>query len=151
MVLGLGCRRNAAYEAVRTGALNCLEGYRTEALCCLASIDLKAEEPAFLALSRNWNIPFQTWPASRLMALSGSFSSSAFVMEKTGADNVCERSAAVSACGGVFLRRRTVTGPVTAALALKNRRISFEKEPDHRGRNRSRRAGGDDASGQGGS
>jgi len=127
LVLGMGCRRNASCSQVLEGAAKCLEGFRQEAVCCLSSIDLKAKEEALISLADAWHIPFETWSAAELMAAQGDFACSGFVLEKTGADNVCERSASVSARGGALIRKKTASGPVTAAIALMDRRISFEK------------------------
>ena len=64
-----------------------------DSLRCIASIDLKKEEPALRQLAEKWKIPFLTYSAALLMETPGRFSSSAYVLQKTGADNVCERAA----------------------------------------------------------
>lgn len=101
LCLGIGCRRHAREEAVAEAVRQALEpsGLAMEAVRGIASIDLKAEEPALLAFSRRHALPFSTCPAEELMRVPGAFSSSEFVRKTTGADNVCERSA-------VWLARR---------------------------------------------
>lgn len=101
-VLGLGCRKGMGYAQIREAAeqsLDKLSLYR-EAVHCLASIDLKKEEPGILTLAEAWNVPFKTFPEEELRAVNGSFTPSAFVKQITGVDNVCERSAVLAAESG---------------------------------------------------
>ena len=57
--------------------------------------------------------------------VEGSFTSSAFVKETTGVDNVCERSALLASDGGKLIQRKTAVDGVTAALAVREWRIHF--------------------------
>ncbi|MDC7286992.1 cobalt-precorrin 5A hydrolase [Blautia schinkii] len=101
-VLGLGCRKGMGYAQIREAAeqsLDKLSLYR-EAVHCLASIDLKKEEPGILTLAEAWNVPFKTFSEEELRAVNGSFTPSAFVKQITGVDNVCERSAVLVAESG---------------------------------------------------
>jgi cobalt-precorrin 5A hydrolase len=52
------------------------------------------------------------------MAVEGDFSSSDFVMETTGADNVCER--AVAAAGGRIIVRKAAKYGITVAIGKKD-------------------------------
>ena len=64
-----------------------------EALCAVASIDLKKEEAGLLEFCETRNVPFETYTAEELQAVPGTYSASEFVSGVTGVDNVCERSA----------------------------------------------------------
>lgn len=126
--LGMGCRRGKDKEGLRRGAEKCLEGasvYR-EALKGLYSIDLKKEEAGLLALSKEWEIPFETFSEKELLALQGAFTPSAFVKKTVGVENVCERSAVLGAGGGSLIQKKQAADGVTAALAIEDWRIRFE-------------------------
>lgn len=127
-VLGMGCKKGREAEAVLAAAENCLEGLgiAREAVSLLTSIDLKKEEPGFLALSKEWGIPFATYTGEELAGAKGSFTPSAFVKSVTGTDNVCERSAVLGSGQGALIQKKISGNGVTAAVSLKNWRVSFE-------------------------
>ena len=93
-----------------------------EALCAVASIDLKKEEAGLLDFCETRKVPFEAYTAEELQAVSGTFSASEFVTGVTGVDNVCERSAVKYASehgandGELLLRKQAQDG-VTVALA----------------------------------
>lgn len=99
LVLGVGCRRGTPFkslkEALEAMASQC--GIDTEAVAALASIDLKRGELGIVELSRFLDVPFYTFDSESLAAEKGEFSSSAFVRQVTGVDNVCERAAVLAA------------------------------------------------------
>lgn len=119
-VLGMGCRKGVSREAVLAAAKEAVRkaGISPFSLRCLASIDLKREEPALCFLAEKWKLPFFCFPAKELEQIEGDFSESAFVQEITGVGNVCER-AAVAGCGqpSVLLAGKTAVDGVTAAVA----------------------------------
>ncbi|MBE6005689.1 MAG: cobalamin biosynthesis protein CbiG [Sarcina sp.] len=120
VVLGIGCRRGASCAQIRELADRVLEetGVFREALCALASIDLKQDEPGLLEFASEWGLPAFFYSADRLNALPGSFTASDFVRKVTGTDNVCERSALCRAGdhAGLILPKTGGNG-ATAALA----------------------------------
>ena len=119
LVLGTGCKRGADPAAVADAAEAFLEGAGASplALCAVASIDLKRDEPALIALAEQYGVPFLTFGADELRAVPGRFSASERVRAVTGVDNVCERAAVRAAGNGVLLRSKTVCPGVTFALA----------------------------------
>lgn len=126
VVVGIGCRKGmqmAKLEAAfdRLLAKNDVDGL---AVCSAASICIKAGEPGILAFCGLHNLPFCTYTAEELNAVSGQFAASAFVQEVTGTGNVCERSAAVASGGGPCLHKETGDG-VTMALALADYTVKF--------------------------
>lgn len=126
--LGMGCRRGKDGASILHAAQASLESalvYR-EALKGLYSIDLKKDEEGLCALSEMWKIPFQTFSEEELLTLDGDFTSSAFVKETVGVDNVCERSAVLGAGGGSLIKKKQAADSVTAALAIEDWRIRFE-------------------------
>lgn len=153
VALGMGCRKNKEAQAVEKAAFTCLEENQIypQAVACLASIDIKKEEPGLLALAEKMGIPFETFSSEELLGVKGKFTASSFVSRTVGVDNVCERSALKAAqdriClntgripernqtkpgtrrGGEHCRliqRKQAADGVTAALVLADWRIHFE-------------------------
>ena len=153
VALGMGCRKNKEAQAVEKAAFTCLEENQIypQAVACLASIDIKKEEPGLLALAEKMGIPFETFSSEELLGVKGEFTASSFVSRTVGVDNVCERSALKAAqdriClntgripernqtkpgtrrGGEHCRliqRKQAADGVTAALVLADWRIHFE-------------------------
>ena len=153
VTLGMGCRKNKEAGAVEKAAFACLEENQIypQAVACLASIDIKKEEPGLLALAEKMEIPFETFSSEELLAVKGEFTASSFVNKTVGVDNVCERSALKAAqdkiCAndrknseqnqtdpgtrrGVeycrLIQKKQAADGVTAALALEDWRIHFE-------------------------
>jgi cobalt-precorrin 5A hydrolase len=127
LALGLGCRKGIEAEPVREAAEAVLAGTgcSRRALRGIFSIDLKKDEPALLALARDWYLPFQTASADELNAIPGTFSASDFVKKTTGTDCVCERAALFGCPGGTLICRKRAGNGVTAALAACEPKLSF--------------------------
>ena len=125
VVAGIGCRRGTAAEVLERRLLDDLDALKLplKAVGAVASIDLKADEPGLLELCRRLSVPLLTFSAAELMAAPGAFTPSPRVERITGADNVCERSAALA--GGELISPKTAYDGVTVALAQKSYRIFF--------------------------
>lgn len=121
LVLGIGCKKDTSAETIaRQVQLACEQaGVWPERLYACATISLKAQEAAILALCRARKLRLVTYTAEELMAVPGDFTASDFVRETTGADNVCERSA-VLCSGGTLLLRKSAGEGVTVAIAEKH-------------------------------
>ena len=92
LVLGIGCDKNTPFELVERGVLGLLEeqGLAPAAVRELASIDLKKEEPALLALSEKYGWPLRTFPAALLDTVEGIENPSEVVKTYTGCRAVAE-------------------------------------------------------------
>ncbi|MCR4818562.1 MAG: cobalamin biosynthesis protein [Fretibacterium sp.] len=120
MTLGVGCKRGIPPAEMEAAAADFLEGSGISplSLCAVASIDLKAGEPAIIALAKQYGVPFVTFSAEELQSVPGNFSASERVREVTGTDNVCERAAVLAAGGeAVLLRSKSRYPGMTFALA----------------------------------
>ncbi|MBR2559470.1 MAG: cobalt-precorrin 5A hydrolase [Firmicutes bacterium] len=120
LVLGIGCRRGMPAEEIRDLAEECLDmiGAGLESVSAIASIDIKASEPGILQLSKELSVPFITFDADLLARAPGEYTASDFVREKTGVDNVCERSAVLAAgSDGALLLRKQARNGITCAVA----------------------------------
>ena len=124
-VAGVGCKRGKSEAELRAFVRACLnkQGLTEKALCAIASIDRKRDEAGLIALCKTLNVPFWTYSADELNALDGVFSKSAFVLETTGTDSVCERAAVCA--GGTLVVRKIAQDGMTFALAKKEEAIRF--------------------------
>ncbi len=127
-VLGVGCRKDSSADALEA-ALDALlrkGSITSESICRACSIDMKAAEPGLLEFCANHQFPFETFGVRQLSQAQGSFTSSDFVKQITGVDNVCERSA-VCGChgGGELILKKNAGNGVTMALATPRITLSF--------------------------
>ena len=98
-------------------------GIAPSAVAQLATIDLKAEEPAVLLLAQTRGWELRLFSAEQLAAVPGDFAESGFVRQTVGVGNVCERAAA--ACGGRLVVRKQAGDGVTVAVAVDERPARF--------------------------
>ena len=119
-VLGVGCKRGTSQDTIEAALAAMLgkSGLSQMAICAVATIDLKKNEPDLVAFCVSHGWPLYTYSAAQLQTVSGSFTYSAFVQRVTGVDNVCERSA-VLAAGGPLRWKKNAGNGVTRAIALK--------------------------------
>ena len=127
---GIGCRRGISPELLEKGFLEVLgeNGILPGEVEAIASIDLKKDEPALLALSEKYGIPFFTYSAEQLNEIPAVSSKSAFVKEITGVDNVCERAALYHlrhSKGAGLIREKWKGEQMTAALAVRPAVLEF--------------------------
>ena len=128
LVIGIGCKKDTPYAKIERAVGEALKEscLYPEAIAAVASIDIKAEEPGILHFCREHEVEFTTYPAEELSALTGDFTPSEFVKDRTGVDNVCERSALLRAGKeGRLILKKTAQDGVTVAAALIDRTIRF--------------------------
>lgn len=124
IVAGVGCKKGTSADKIKHAVQEAFAkaNLRMEALCAVASIDLKKEEAGLQEFCAARKVPFETYAAAELQAVPGTFSASEFVTGVTGVDNVCERSAVKFASehgvkhGELLLSKQAQEG-VTVALA----------------------------------
>ena len=134
-MIGIGCKSNTSEGLIYETVKICMDMYGADmkGVAAVASIDLKEEEPGLVSFCRSLNVPFMTYDANTLNAVTGSYTESAFVEQVTGVDNVCERSAV--ACVNTFKRvdgsyghyefvcRKTAREGVTVAIVQVERKL----------------------------
>lgn len=118
ITLGVGCRRGAEHAQLEAGLAAFLaeHGIPEAAVCGLASIDLKKDEPGLLALALAHGWPVTFYSAAELAQETGDFPPSDFVSKTTGVDNVCQRAA--QRAGGTVFVPKTVCAGATFAAAV---------------------------------
>ena len=122
---GVGCRRDTDARALSRALEGALAAghISPRAVRTIASIDVKADEPALAQLACKLGATCAYHTAAELAAVPGTFSHSPFVEQVVGVDNVCERAACVD--GSRLVVPRRAGGGVTVALAAAEVRLAF--------------------------
>ncbi len=133
VTVGVGCRRGIDVDLVKSRVEDVLSvaGISPMAVEAVATIDVKASEPALTVLAESLGVPLITYSASELSAVEGDFESSGFVEETVGVDNVCERAAC--AAGAFLISGKSAEDGVTVAIARRDWRPSFGGSGSSRG------------------
>ena len=129
LFVGVGCKRNTPRETIEKTLDDAFtaNALLPSAVAGFASIDVKSDEAGLLACAKARGKDIRFVSAEGLRAVPGEFSASAFVAGTVGVDNVCERSAVLAAGEGArLIVKKTSQNGVTVAVALQNRRITFE-------------------------
>ncbi len=116
-VLGLGCARNADPEEMWTLVSETLAEAEIApgAIACVASIDLKADEPAMIETAKRLGVPFRLFTAEELEAQTAKLANpSDIVFAEVGCHGVCE-GAALAGAGTLTVEKRK-TANATCAL-----------------------------------
>ncbi len=115
--LGLGCARNADPEELWQLVCDTLEhaGIAKGAVACVASIDLKADEPAMNEVARRLGVPLRLFTAEELEDKADELANpSEVVFAEVGCHGVSEGAAL--ACGGDLVVQKRKTANATCAL-----------------------------------
>ena len=132
-VIGMGCKRGKEAEKIEDLIQGSMQeaGIGTDQILALSSIDRKGDEPGLLSFCGKYRVPFLTYTAEQLQNVEGEFQASAFVLEKMGVDNVCER-AALCACGptGAIIYGKHAEDGMTIAIAKREWGVTFDEESD---------------------
>jgi cobalt-precorrin 5A hydrolase len=123
--LGIGCRKGIEAEVIETQAFDVLRRQKVSinAVCGVASVDLKREEKGLLRFAERYRLPVAFYSSDTLNCLPGKYTASAFVEQVSGVDNVCERAAVMLSQNGELISSKTAKDGVTAALAMKRWRV----------------------------
>lgn len=127
LVLGIGCRKGITCEQIEQSVFPIFEKYNIDirAVLQVASIDLKSQEPGLLEFCQKYHWDFNTYSAEQLSQIQGNFTTSEFVKNVTGVDNVCERAAlAGSDSAHLWIPKHAFNG-VTVAAAIHPAEIKF--------------------------
>ncbi|MGR3342529.1 MAG: precorrin-3B C(17)-methyltransferase [Paracoccaceae bacterium] len=136
-VLGVGCARDCPadeLEGLVRGSLAKV-GIAPAALAAIGTIDLKADEPAILALARTFGVPLRLFSAPELEAEAGRLRNpSEVVFAEVGCHGVAEGAALALGGAGAGLRQPKIkSARATCAIV-----VADEPLVDLRGRARGR-------------
>ncbi|SDF70463.1 cobalt-precorrin 5A hydrolase / precorrin-3B C17-methyltransferase [Celeribacter baekdonensis] len=121
-VLGVGCSRNCPSEELANlvGTLLQKANISPKALAAIATVDVKADEPAILALAKSFDVPLRLFTAAELEAETPRCATtSEVVFAEIGSHGVAENAAL--ACGGALVtldQPKIKSAMATAALAV---------------------------------
>lgn len=128
--IGMGCRKGKESEQIEAFISKHLKALKIvpSQVFILASIVQKKEEAGLISWSRKENIPFLTYTAEQLQEVQKSVHASAFVKDKVGVDNVCER-AALRACGegAKLIGEKCAEEGMTLAIAKRDWSVTFDE------------------------
>lgn len=129
ITLGIGCKKGTSQEDIEIAVTEALDRHNIsiERVAEIATIDIKKHEEGLRGFCEKLSVPLRTYTAAELMQARGDFESSDFVLETTGADNVCERSAVLCSSGRLIMKKTADRG-VTAAAAEKPVFLDFERK-----------------------
>lgn len=126
LVLGIGCRRGLSAETIGRAVTIMLWDFKIplNRVRQVATIDIKQDESGLIGFAEAHELPLHFFTAKELTNIKGKFTSSEWVSRTVGVDNVCERSAVLSAIigggKGQLIVRKIARDGVTIAV--------FEKE-----------------------
>ncbi len=129
VTLGIGCRLGSSAHMIEEAFQLALKksNCHQAAICGVASIDIKQDEPGINEFCVARSLPFSTFSAKELERTQGEFTPSPFVKSVTGVDNVCERAAVLSSGGNLIMSKMAHNG-VTMALAIKEPLLYFQED-----------------------
>ncbi len=121
LVLGLGCARDVPPHSLVQHVFETFQarGVDANAIACIATIDLKADEPAMHAVARELDVPIRFFTAGELEAEAGRLATpSEVVFAEVGCHGVAEGAALAAAGPGAVLDvAKRKTADCTCALA----------------------------------
>ena len=126
LVAGMGCNRGTEVQEMR----DLLERtFRANHLClsslrCLASVDLKADEPGLLALAELFKVKITFFTRKQLNSVTQVPTPSAMVEKHIGVQSVCEAAALLATHQGRLIVPKQKTANVTLAVAADNYTLS---------------------------
>lgn len=126
-VLGIGCKKGKACSEIEEFIK--MSGIDIGNIALIASVDRKKDESGIIELADKNRIDFVCFSPEELMRVEGEFSSSDFVKNQIGVDNVCERAAVLAAgeAGELVMKKQACNG-ITLALAKRKWSVSFDEK-----------------------
>lgn len=119
-VLGVGCARNAPLEELETLVFDTLDtaGIAPGAIAAVATLDLKADEPAVNELARRLGVPLRLFDAETLEAMTPRLANpSEIVFSEVGAHGVAEAAALAGSDGNELAIEKRKSANATCAFA----------------------------------
>ena len=118
LVIGVGCRKGTEPQKL-IGEVNALLGRSNlahGAVLAIATIDLKAQEPAVVELARCFNVELVVIEKEEIEKIEDQFESSEFVRKSIGVGAVCEPAAYIASRYGKRLVPKTKAGGITISI-----------------------------------
>jgi len=120
--LGVGCARNCPPEELEALVMDALGAADIDpmAIAAIGTIDLKADEPAILALAKKFDVPLRLFSAAELEAEAGRLAKpSDVVFAEVGCHGVAEGAAlALAGPNGTLNQTKTKSDMATCAVGV---------------------------------
>jgi len=119
LVAGMGCNKNTDVEELKTFLNDIFKKFRLsiKSLTCIATIDLKKDEPGLLKLGKELQIPVQFYNKEQLNSVKHIKTPSAMVKKHIGVNSVCEAAAILATNQGKLIVNKHKKGNATVAVA----------------------------------
>ncbi len=119
---GMGCNRNTSMDEMKSFLYELLEKFRLSlnSLNCIATINIKKDEPGLLALSEELELPITFYDREELNQIKTIETPSLMVEKFTGVKSVCEAAAILASNNGKLIVPKHSTRNVTIAIARKS-------------------------------
>ncbi len=119
LTAGIGCNRDTSEAEIAALLAQSLAQGRLSghSLGCIASIDLKRDEPGLLTLAWKLGVPAKFFPSDALNQVRHVPHLSAMAAKYTGANSVCEAAAILAADQGMLIVPKRKSANATVAIA----------------------------------
>ncbi len=127
-IVGVGCKRDTPFETVFDVLSSVFRenNMSMDSIRMIASIDLKADEPALMKFSVEYKTPLIFYTSAELNAMKDiGYSKSDFVKSVTDVDCVCERAAMKASKKGDLVCKKVARNGVTVAVVEENFTVRF--------------------------
>ncbi len=121
LVVGIGCRKGVSEQQVEKAVRRALGELGTDDLTRvreLATVDLKANEPALLAFSHQHGIPLRVIAKQQIENRAWVSQPSDWVRQAVGLDGVCEPCALIASVRGRLVVPKTTLDGVAVAIVV---------------------------------
>lgn len=118
LILGIGCRRDTAYEKLYDFINTSLIKYNLDikAVVAIASVDVKKDEAGIIELAEKFDCPFKTFSREEIKTVQDKYERSEFVLKTLGVTGVCEPS--VDLAGGEVIISKVKKEGMTLAIGV---------------------------------
>jgi cobalt-precorrin 5A hydrolase len=127
LVVGIGCRKGVSEEQVEKAVRQALAELGVDDFTRIremATVDLKAYEPALIAFSQRHSIPLRVIAKNQIENRAWVTQPSEWVRQSVGLDGVCEPCALIASVRGRLAVRKTTLDGVAVAIVADDERFS---------------------------
>jgi cobalamin biosynthesis protein CbiG len=119
LIVGVGCRKGTSQEEILEAIDQALEKRKCsrENIRCVATIDLKGDEPGLREACIHLGLPLKIVPIDQIKSYSGPYQRSSFVKEKIGVEGVSEPCALLAGRKTKLIVPKLKRGRVCVAVA----------------------------------
>ncbi len=127
LTVGIGCCAGTTAAAIEEAVLQALGQRTLSEVRCVATVDLKQDEPGLQQFCRQHELPLRVFPRQDVAARSWVTTPSSLVRKQIGADGVCEPCALMTSPRSCLIVPKTTGGGVAVAIAEDTVRFSDEE------------------------